>query len=120
MKTAKQLQEIVVKNKGISMSAIEYHCTKAAENGATSVMIFDREISARDLLTLEYKGIKVDRFNDDEGFHYELSWPDNTINISTSKDSWSREEVVELLYKHTEYMLSGKKDTLDKWIEENL
>ena len=46
--------------------------------------------------------------------------PDNTINISMPKDSWSREEVVELLYKHTEYMLSGKKDTLDKWIEENL
>jgi hypothetical protein len=45
---------------------------------------------------------------------------DNTINISNSKESWSREEVVELLYKHTEYMLSGKKDTLDKWIEENL
>lgn len=45
---------------------------------------------------------------------------DNTIDISMPKDSWSREEVVELLYKHTEYMLSGKKDTLDKWIEENL
>ena len=45
---------------------------------------------------------------------------DNTIDINMPKDSWSREEVVELLYKHTEYMLSGKKDTLDKWIEENL
>jgi hypothetical protein len=45
---------------------------------------------------------------------------DNTINIINSKERWSREEVVELLYKHTEYMLSGKKDTLDKWIEENL
>lgn len=46
--------------------------------------------------------------------------PNNTINIINSKERWSREEVVELLYKHTEYMLSGKKDTLDKWIEENL
>lgn len=45
---------------------------------------------------------------------------DNTINISMPQYIWSREEVVELLYKHTEYMLSGKKDTLDKWIEENL
>ena len=45
---------------------------------------------------------------------------DNTINISMPKERWSREEVVELLYKHTEYMLSGKKDTLDKWIKENL
>jgi hypothetical protein len=45
---------------------------------------------------------------------------DNTITIRKVEDSWSREEVIDLLYKHTEFMLSGNKITLDKWIEENL
>lgn len=74
MKTAEKLREIVIKHKGIPLSAIEYYCTKAAENGSTSLLIFDRLISERDLLTLECKGIKVDKLNNAEGFHYELSW----------------------------------------------
>jgi len=74
MKTAEQLRELAANHKTISLAAIEYQCTKAAENGATSIMIFDRQISERDLLTLEYKGIKVEKLYDAEGFHYELDW----------------------------------------------
>lgn len=74
MKTAEQLRELTLNHKTISLAAIEHHCTKAAENGATSVMLFDREISATDLQLLDKMGIKVDRFNDADGFHYELSW----------------------------------------------
>lgn len=74
MKTAEQLREIALNHKTISLAAIEHQCTKAAENGATSIMLFDREISAADLQLLAEVGIKVDRFNDAEGFHYELDW----------------------------------------------
>ena len=74
MKTAEQLRELALNHKTISLAAIEHICTLAAENGSTSVMIFDREISATDLQLLAEVGIKVDRFNDDEGYHYELSW----------------------------------------------
>lgn len=45
---------------------------------------------------------------------------DNTITIKKLKDSWNREEVENILYKHTEMMLSGYRDTLDNWIKENL
>ena len=74
MKTAQQLRELALNHKTISLAAIEHQCTRAAENGATSIMIFDREISEFDLLTLEYKGIKVEKLYDAEGFHYELDW----------------------------------------------
>lgn len=74
MKTAEQLRELALNHKTISLAAIEHQCTKAAENGATSIMIFDREISQADLWLLAEVDIKVDRFNDAEGFHYELSW----------------------------------------------
>jgi len=44
--------------------------------------------------------------------------PDNTINISMPKDSWSREEVTTLLYS----LNRDKEGNFDctKWIEENL
>ena len=74
MKTAEQLREIALNHKAISLAAIEHQCTKAAQNGSTSVMIFDREISTADLQLLAEVGIKVDRFNDEDGFHYELDW----------------------------------------------
>lgn len=44
---------------------------------------------------------------------------DNTITIKKVKDSWNREEVINLLYKHTEDMFKQKVN-LNKWIEENL
>lgn len=44
----------------------------------------------------------------------------NTISIKPIKDSWNREEVENILYKHTEMMLSGYRDTLDNWIKEYL
>jgi hypothetical protein len=44
---------------------------------------------------------------------------DNTITIKKLKDSWNREEVITLIYKHTEDMFSQRIE-LDKWIEENL
>ena len=74
MKTAEQLRELAANHKTISLAAIEHQCTKAAENGATSIMIFDRFICEYDLLILEEKGITVSHSNDADGFHYELDW----------------------------------------------
>lgn len=51
---------------------------------------------------------------------YEQNIHEQAKQMEKEQKGYSKEEVVELLYKHTEYMLSGKKDTLDKWIEENL
>ena len=74
MKTAEQLRELAANHKTISLAAIEHQCTKAAENGATSIMIFDRLISEGDLLTIRQKGITTFKSSDAEGFHYELDW----------------------------------------------
>ena len=49
--------------------------------------------------------------------------PDNTINIKPIKDSWSREEVVQLFHKYKIYYDgdgSYYKDILNRWLEENL
>lgn len=47
--------------------------------------------------------------------------PDNTINISTSKDSWSRKEVIELIQKYSKECTGWPWfETDEKWIEENL
>ena len=45
--------------------------------------------------------------------------PDNTINIKPTKDSWNREEVVNLLYK-SRFHKNSSEEKFDKWIEENL
>ena len=45
--------------------------------------------------------------------------PDNTINILTQKDSWSRDEVIALIEKHTTDMFK-QRITLDEWISKNL
>jgi hypothetical protein len=74
MKTAEQLRELAAKHKTISLAEIEHRCLRAAENGATSIMIFDRFICEYDLLILEEKGITVSQANGVEGFYYELSW----------------------------------------------
>ena len=59
MKTAEQLRELAANYKNISLAAIEHQCFRAAESGATSIMIFDRFICEYDLLILQEKGIKV-------------------------------------------------------------
>lgn len=75
MKTAEQLRELALNHKTISLAEIEHLCTRAAESGATSIMIFDRFINRADLFVLqEEKGIKVSHSNDAEGFHWELDW----------------------------------------------
>jgi ketol-acid reductoisomerase len=53
-------------------------------------------------------------------FKLKVNPKDNTITIKKLKDSWNREEVINILYKHTEELLSGKKLTLFTFIEENL
>ena len=46
---------------------------------------------------------------------------DNTINISMPKDSWSREEVIELIQKYSKECTGWSCfETDEKWIEENL
>lgn len=54
--------------------------------------------------------------------------PDNTINIKSVKESWNRNEVIELMEKaidrgmqlKKDYKVIHKKDHIDKWIENNL
>lgn len=47
--------------------------------------------------------------------------PDNTIDINIPKDSWSREEVVELIQKYSKECTGWSWfETDEKWIEENL
>jgi len=47
--------------------------------------------------------------------------PDNTIDISMPKDSWSREEVVELIQKYSKECTGWPWiETDEEWIEENL
>jgi hypothetical protein len=50
-----------------------------------------------------------------------ISPKDNTINISMPKDSWSREEVIELIQKYSKECTGWPWfETDEKWIEENL
>lgn len=44
---------------------------------------------------------------------------DNTITIKKVKDNWNREEVVNLIYKHTEDILK-QRVTIEDWINNNL
>ncbi len=44
---------------------------------------------------------------------------DNTITIKKLKDSWNREEVTALIYKHTEDILK-QRISIETWIEQNL
>jgi hypothetical protein len=74
MKTAEQLRELAANHKTISLAEIEHRCTRAAESGATSIMIFDRLIDNADFIVLQEKGIKASYSNDAEGFHWELDW----------------------------------------------
>lgn len=51
--------------------------------------------------------------------------PDNTITIKESKESWNREEVINLMweaYKHSNTIFEeeGLRREFDKWIEKNL
>jgi len=49
--------------------------------------------------------------------------PDNTITIKKVKDSWSKEEVIQLFTKYKNWELgriNWSKESLNKWIEENL
>jgi hypothetical protein len=74
MKTAEQLRELAANHKTISLAEIEHRCTRAAESGATSIMIFDRLIDNADLLFWKKKASRFRNSNDAEGFHWELDW----------------------------------------------
>jgi hypothetical protein len=46
--------------------------------------------------------------------------PDNTINITSIKDSWSRDEVGMLMHRTAEHVLLYSETNLEDWIKENL
>lgn len=53
-----------------------------------------------------------------------INYKDNTITIRKEKDSWSREEIVDLLYRFGSH-IQGTEDVrpyylYDKWVDENL
>ncbi len=50
---------------------------------------------------------------------YLLVNSDNTINIEPIKDSWSKEDVVALLYK-SRFHKDSSDEKFDKWIEQNI
>lgn len=111
---------LVVDQNGCPMQAYSKFLPQPSQS---FIEYFVEEYNKGNVITevmVEYESIGAyanPKYNSDYQLKINL---DNTINISMPKERWSREEVVELLYKHTEYMLSGKKDTLDKWIKENL
>ncbi len=48
-------------------------------------------------------------------------YPDNTINIKSVKDSWTREEVINIVKKlNYHFGASMSTQKFDKWIESNL
>lgn len=47
-----------------------------------------------------------------------IKFPGDSLRELMKSNPDLREEIVELLYDHTEFMLSGKKLTLEEWIEE--
>lgn len=54
-------------------------------------------------------------------FKLKINPKDNTININMPKDSWSREEVIELIQKYSKECTGWSWfETDEKWIEENL
>ena len=47
--------------------------------------------------------------------------PDNTINIKSIKDSWTREEIIKIIHKFNySYSCSKTIKSVDNWIENNL
>lgn len=61
----------------------------------------------------------------DNDYKLKINVKDNTINIKPIKDSWSREEVVDILKKYNDkystlFFDTDKKDVLNKWVSENL
>lgn len=54
------------------------------------------------------------------GIELKINPKDNTITIKKVKDSWNREEVVELLNKLNNTLNIGSDLTLEQWIRENL
>jgi len=55
-------------------------------------------------------------------YKLKINLKDNTITIKRVKDSWNREEVIELLHLRMKYTLGldYQRSTTDKWIEQNL
>jgi len=45
---------------------------------------------------------------------------DNTITIKKLKDSWNKDEVIELIYKYCKEITQCISEKDEKWIEENL
>lgn len=69
---------------------------------------------------VEYEKYYHDEFGgNNHGYRLKINPKNNTITIKQVKDSWSREEIVELLYK-SRFHIKSSDEKFDKWIEENL
>ena len=71
----------------------------------------EREYQSNDRINLE---------DCDKQFRLKINPKDNTITIKKVKDSWNREEVIELIYKYCKEMTQCISEEDEKWIEENL
>ena len=83
------------------------------------------------LVEFEPDGSEQQMYQDRLGDEFVTSWKpkvsrDNTITIRKVKDTWSKEEVIDLLYQSYSLGLNSDRseipemNKLDKWIEENL
>lgn len=79
-------------------------------------IITDVLVEYNSLIAHDSKGNKIEEFD------LEVKSKDNTIIIKKVKDSWSRDEVIDLLTNHTINLRNKSNDLkyTNKWIEENL
>lgn len=97
----------------IPQQFIELYCQKYNEGNVI------KEVEVEHLLFLEPGNTLNDRKYDKTILKVNLN---NTINIKSAKDSWTRDEVVEFTTKLRHFINLGNKSIydVDKWIETNL
>lgn len=89
-------------------------------NVITDIMVEYEELSyQKELDKPIHKGLGVYRFDETVPYNKLKISKDNTITIRKCKESWSREEVLQLL-RIAFFRNGGTKIDFDKWIEENL
>ena len=116
--TSLRLTEIVKEDDSIEFPYI----TSLPQPSQSFIQKFVEEYNKGNVITEVLVEYEVDDGYMEVKSYLKVNSKDNTITIRKAKDSWSREEVIELLHRRMEYTFGGDydKSTTDKWIEENL
>lgn len=72
------------------------------------------------MIEYSYKGEQHNEDSTLNTFHPKVNPKDNTITIKKVKDSWTREEVIELLHKKDLYGNCNTDEEFANWIDENI